>query len=40
MPGAGFAYFAVWRRFRHRFYSFRMFFLVFHGQERFGKPAP
>jgi NADH-quinone oxidoreductase subunit L len=40
IPGAGFAYFAVMAGvFVTAFYSFRMYFLVFHGQERFGKPA-
>ncbi len=35
IPGAGFAYFAVVLGvFITAFYSFRMFFLVFHGQER------
>jgi NADH-quinone oxidoreductase subunit L len=38
LPGAGFAYFAVTAGvFVTAFYSFRMYFLVFHGQERFGK---
>ncbi|HJW23278.1 MAG TPA: NADH-quinone oxidoreductase subunit L [Rhodocyclaceae bacterium] len=38
IPGAGFAYFAVLAGvFVTAFYSFRMYFLVFHGQERFGK---
>ncbi len=37
-PGAGFAYFAVLAGvFVTAFYSFRMYFLVFHGEERFGK---
>lgn len=37
LPGAGFAYFAVLAGvFITAFYSFRMFFLVFHGKERFG----
>ncbi len=37
-PGAGFAYFAVLAGvFITAFYSFRMYFLVFHGEERFGK---
>ncbi len=41
IPGAGFAYFAVMAGvFVTAFYSFRMYFLVFHGQERFGKAAP
>jgi len=39
LPGAGFAYFAVTAGvFVTAFYSFRMYFLVFHGEERFGKP--
>ena len=38
IPGAGFAYFAVMAGvFVTAFYSFRMYFLVFHGAERFGK---
>lgn len=38
LPGAGFAYFAVTAGvFITAFYSFRMYFLVFHGKERFGK---
>jgi NADH-quinone oxidoreductase subunit L len=38
MAGAGFAYFAVIAGvFVTAFYSFRMYFLVFHGPERFGK---
>ncbi|MBL8398869.1 MAG: NADH-quinone oxidoreductase subunit L, partial [Candidatus Accumulibacter sp.] len=38
--GAKFAYFAVMAGvFITAFYSFRMYFLVFHGQERFGKTA-
>jgi NADH-quinone oxidoreductase subunit L len=38
VPGAGFAYFAVMAGvFVTAFYSFRMYFLVFHGEERFGK---
>jgi NADH-quinone oxidoreductase subunit L len=38
MFGAGFAYFAVVAGvFITAFYSFRMYFLVFHGEERFGK---
>jgi NADH-quinone oxidoreductase subunit L len=38
LPGAGFAYFAVVAGvFVTAFYSFRMYFLVFHGEERFGK---
>ncbi len=37
VPGAGFAYFAVMASvFVTAFYSFRMYFLVFHGKERFG----
>ncbi|WP_395137650.1 NADH-quinone oxidoreductase subunit L [Schlegelella aquatica] len=42
LPGAGFAYFAVVVGvFVTAFYSFRMYFLVFHGQERFHhKPFP
>jgi NADH-quinone oxidoreductase subunit L len=41
LPGAGFAYFAVAAGvFITAFYSFRMYFLVFHGDERFRhKPA-
>ncbi len=40
IPGAGFAYFCVVAGvFVTAFYSFRMYFLVFHGEERFGKPA-
>ena len=36
LPGAGFAYFAVLSGvFVTAFYSFRMYFLVFHGKERF-----
>jgi NADH-quinone oxidoreductase subunit L len=36
LPGASFAYFAVLAGvFVTAFYSFRMYFLVFHGQERF-----
>ncbi len=39
LPGAGFASFAVLAGvFVTSFYSFRMYFLVFHGEERFGKP--
>jgi len=39
LPGSGFAYFAVVAGvFVTAFYSFRMYFLVFHGAERFGKP--
>lgn len=38
LPGAGFAYFAVVAGvFITAFYSFRMYFMVFHGKERFGK---
>nr|CUV29050.1 NADH-quinone oxidoreductase subunit L [Ralstonia solanacearum] len=38
LPGAGFAYWAVLAGvFVTAFYSFRMYFLVFHGEERFGK---
>jgi NADH-quinone oxidoreductase subunit L len=42
LPGAGFAYFAVAAGvFVTAFYSFRMYFLVFHGAERFrNKPFP
>jgi NADH-quinone oxidoreductase subunit L len=42
LPGAGFAYFAVIAGvFVTAFYSFRMYFLVFHGPERFrNKPHP
>ena len=42
LPGAGFAYFAVAAGvFVTAFYSFRMYFLVFHGKERFHhKPFP
>ena len=42
LPGAGFAYFAVVAGvFVTAFYSFRMYFLVFHGAERFrAKPFP
>ncbi len=41
LPGSGFAYFAVMAGvFVTAFYSFRMYFLVFHGEERFGKHAP
>lgn len=40
IPGSGFAYFAVVAGvFITAFYSFRMYFLVFHGEERFGKIA-
>ena len=38
LPGAGFASFAVVAGvFVTAFYSFRLYFLVFHGEERFGK---
>jgi NADH-quinone oxidoreductase subunit L len=38
LPGAGFAYFAVLAGvFVTAFYSFRMYFRVFHGPENFGK---
>jgi NADH-quinone oxidoreductase subunit L len=38
LPGAKFAYFAVLAGvFVTAFYSFRLYFLVFHGEERFGK---
>ncbi len=42
LPGSGFAYFAVVAGvFITAFYSFRMYFLVFHGEERFRhKPFP
>ena len=41
LPGASFAYFAVVAGvFVTAFYSFRMYFLVFHGEERFGKAQP
>ncbi len=37
LPGSGFAYFSVAAGvFVTAFYSFRMYFLVFHGKERFG----
>ncbi|WP_137935767.1 NADH-quinone oxidoreductase subunit L [Chitinivorax sp. B] len=40
IAGSGFAYFAVVAGvFVTAFYSFRMYFLVFHGEERFGKAA-
>lgn len=40
IPGSGFAYFAVMAGvFVTAFYSFRMYFLVFHGEERFGKES-
>jgi NADH-quinone oxidoreductase subunit L len=39
IPGAGFAYFAVVAGvFVTAFYSFRMYFLVFHGQEQWNHP--
>ena len=39
LPGAGFAYFAVVASvFVTALYSFRMYFLVFHGEERFRHP--
>jgi NADH-quinone oxidoreductase subunit L len=39
LPGAGFASFAVVAGvFVTAFYSFRLYFMVFHGEERFGKP--
>jgi len=39
IPGSGFAYFSVLAGvFITAFYSFRMYFLVFHGRERFGHP--
>jgi NADH-quinone oxidoreductase subunit L len=39
IAGSGFANFAVLAGvFITAFYSFRMYFLVFHGEERFGKP--
>ncbi len=39
IPGSGFAYFAVLAGvFITAFYSFRMYFLVFHGKERFLEP--
>ena len=38
LPGAGFAHFAVLAGvFVTAFYSFRMYFLVFHGEERYGQ---
>jgi NADH-quinone oxidoreductase subunit L len=41
VPGAGFAYFAVLAGvFVTAFYSFRMYFLVFHGKERFDQAPP
>ncbi|MQM29277.1 MAG: NADH-quinone oxidoreductase subunit L [Candidatus Accumulibacter phosphatis] len=40
IPGSGFAYFAVMASvFVTALYAFRMYFLVFHGEERFGKAA-
>jgi NADH-quinone oxidoreductase subunit L len=40
LAGSGFAYFCVVAGvFVTAFYSFRMYFLVFHGEERFGKEA-
>ncbi|MDR2788083.1 MAG: NADH-quinone oxidoreductase subunit L [Candidatus Accumulibacter sp.] len=39
VTGSGFAYFSVMAGvFITAFYSFRMYFLVFHGKERFGEP--
>jgi NADH-quinone oxidoreductase subunit L len=41
LPGSGFAYFAVLAGvFVTAFYSFRLYFLVFHGEERFGMAHP
>jgi NADH-quinone oxidoreductase subunit L len=41
IPGAGFAYFAVLAGvFVTAFYSFRMYFLVFHGEERYHRRPP
>jgi len=41
IPGAGFAYFAVLAGvFVTAFYSFRMYFLVFHGESRWNNPQP
>jgi len=41
IAGSGFASFSVLAGvFVTAFYSFRMYFLVFHGEERFGKPHP
>ncbi|GAB4475307.1 MAG: NADH-quinone oxidoreductase subunit L [Burkholderiaceae bacterium] len=38
VPGSGFAYFAVTAGvFVTAFYAFRMYFLAFHGEERFGR---
>ena len=40
VTGSGFAYFSVMAGvFVTAFYSFRMYFLVFHGEERFGKAS-
>ncbi len=40
LPASGFAYFAVVAGvFVTAFYSFRLYFLVFHGQERFGQAS-
>ena len=40
IPGAGFAYFAVLAGvFVTAFYSFRMYFMVFHGESRWNHPA-
>ncbi|MFP3607169.1 proton-conducting transporter membrane subunit, partial [Paraburkholderia sp. SIMBA_053] len=39
LPGSGFAYFAVVASvFVTALYSFRMYFMVFHGKERFRDP--
>jgi NADH-quinone oxidoreductase subunit L len=41
IPGSGFAYFSVLAGvFVTAFYSFRLYFLVFHGKERFGHEEP
>ncbi len=41
IPGSSFAYFSVMAGvFITAFYSFRMYFLVFHGKERFGQAHP
>ena len=41
LPGSGFAYFAVVAGvFVTAFYSFRMYFLVFHGKENFARAHP
>ncbi|WP_026354740.1 NADH-quinone oxidoreductase subunit L [Massilia niastensis] len=41
IPGAGFAYFAVLAGvFVTAFYSFRMYFMVFHGESRWNNPQP